>query len=214
MLIGFIGGICAGKTTAAKMCADMFNGKVMSLSDGIKEVCLQFDFPFDREHLIKVGEGLRATVSKNVWVQILSRKVAGLLSGGENVFVDDIRYPNELAYLKSVGGTIIGLELDHATAHKRLIERNHLKDTKSFYADFLHSSTQQGSEKFAFNLLHPEGVLHSAKGILNATIDNSGTKVDLRNNLYKTIINYYYAESPLKGFNLPTTKKSDVGLHI
>ena len=48
----------------------------------------------------------RGMVSESIWVDTAMRRVRGLLEGGRNVVVTDVRFDNEAAAIKAAGGVI------------------------------------------------------------------------------------------------------------
>lgn len=66
-----------------------------------------------RELLQGIGEGLRNTISPDIWVITTMMKIDRLLANGKtHLLVTDVRYPNELSALKSRGFTVIKLIRD------------------------------------------------------------------------------------------------------
>jgi len=100
----------------------------LAFADGIKHICkCLFDLSDEdlntpegkkkhlllygktvRELLQGVGEGLRQSVSPNIWVFNTVQKIDKIMQFTEcNILVTDVRYPNEVAALKSRGFTMV-----------------------------------------------------------------------------------------------------------
>lgn len=64
-----------------------------------------------RDLMISLGEGLKSADS-DIWVKVMEKRIEGIFS--ENltmqkiyIVIDDLRFPNEMDYIKSVGGYCI-----------------------------------------------------------------------------------------------------------
>lgn len=65
------------------------------------------EFPEYRRLLQAFGTEVgRDLFGENVWVDVMSKRVAGALGGGHNVAVTGIRYPNEVEVIKRLGGAL------------------------------------------------------------------------------------------------------------
>jgi hypothetical protein len=61
-----------------------------------------------RYAMITLGtEWGRDMMASDLWTGIANHKIIDLLLQGKRVVIDDVRYPNELAVIKSLGGSII-----------------------------------------------------------------------------------------------------------
>jgi hypothetical protein len=120
LIIGLSGKRGVGKSTAADFLIDTHNFKRVSFADKLKETARTF-FPFTsvdfspsgkekkyknydwtpREFLIHLGQFARFH-DEDYWV-----KASGLAAATGKIVIDDVRFPNEVEYLKSVGAKII-----------------------------------------------------------------------------------------------------------
>ena len=123
--------------------------KRLAFADGIKSICKQlFDLTeqdvntpdgkkkliplYDktvRELLQGVGEGLRQSISQNIWVYNTMQLIDKILQFDQaNILVTDVRYINELNALKARGFTMIKLVrntgvIDNHPSEKELSDR-------------------------------------------------------------------------------------------
>lgn len=70
-----------------------------------------FDDPCDRsprDYLRLVGQGLKSTLGQDVWIHLLGSKVFAFQS--ENCIVTDVRFRNELDFVKENGAFLIKVE--------------------------------------------------------------------------------------------------------
>jgi hypothetical protein len=58
----------------------------------------------------KIGtEGYRGLIGPKIWVDVWQRRAKILLEAREKVFVEDVRFPNEIAAIRELGGFVIGV---------------------------------------------------------------------------------------------------------
>lgn len=61
-----------------------------------------------RKYLQVLGtDAVRNIVGTDAWVRAAEAKVIGHLREGRNVVITDVRFPNEAAFVKSYGGTVV-----------------------------------------------------------------------------------------------------------
>lgn len=135
-IIGFAGRKESGKTTAAKHLADR-NFSRLSFADPMKNIVLLLllELGFSAEETKKfildkksIIPGLnkstrhilqtlgtdwgREMVHDNIWLMIAKHRI-GLVSA-DNVVFDDVRFENEAAMIRSIGGHIIQIVRDNS----------------------------------------------------------------------------------------------------
>lgn len=70
-----------------------------------------------REYLQLLGtEGVRDHLGSNAWVTACASEVAAALAQGKNVVFTDMRYPNEFAYIRDLGGYTVRIERPNVQA--------------------------------------------------------------------------------------------------
>ena len=126
MIIGLIGPAGAGKTTAAEMIGGMLEDvEVMSVAAPVKAMLLAMGLqPVDftrkakekqigwigaspRQLMQSLGDWGRGT-NQSLWVSILETRVtSSLLSGTQDIVIDDIRLPLEAALVRKFNGKLI-----------------------------------------------------------------------------------------------------------
>lgn len=55
----------------------------------------------NRELLIGIGDGLRKSVSEDIWIKLIN------MPKNRNIIVTDLRYPNEAEFIRSLGGIVV-----------------------------------------------------------------------------------------------------------
>jgi hypothetical protein len=123
MIIGFSGKRGVGKTQAAMYMSRRYGFKTLSFAGSLKEMAKVF-FPFTpndfleknketpygdydwtpRDFLISLGKFARF-YDEDFWV-----RKSGVDEAKESTSVDDVRFPNEVKYLKDLGARIIRIE--------------------------------------------------------------------------------------------------------
>lgn len=123
IIIGFSGKRGTGKTVSANYLKDTYKFKKISFADRLKEVAKDLmpftemhmspkgkDKPFGnydftpREFLIQLGQFMRY-YDPDYWV-----KSSGIDNAVGRIVVDDVRFPNEVDYLKRLGAKIIRIK--------------------------------------------------------------------------------------------------------
>lgn len=116
MRIGFAGQSGAGKTTVAQRLAMVRGGRIVSLATPLKNVALTlgWDGKKDdrgRQYLQKLGQLVR-WYDPDFWVDRALRAIEmnTMNVGPEfNVYIDDVRFPNEVQKLRDNGFIIVYL---------------------------------------------------------------------------------------------------------
>ena len=131
VIVGLIGGIGSGKTTAAKHLADRYRFVELGIADQLKKICCDlFDLPAERawgtqaekaEPLAQLGDRSTRTLleetaahfrkfNENVWLDYAFRGC-----DAHRVAMPDVRYTNEWRWIKERGGVIIRMHVIHET---------------------------------------------------------------------------------------------------
>lgn len=111
----------AGKDTVGSILEQSFGYEPCSFADKLKQLCYSLSESHDsgdefketvqlcgltgRQLLIAVGKALREHVSPNVWIDALNLPEALDYCG--RIVITDVRFPNEAAKIKELGGILI-----------------------------------------------------------------------------------------------------------
>lgn len=147
-IIGFIGNKGAGKSYAAKFLAEKFTGEVHSFAGALKEFINELGIPCDRKNLIQYGNALQQIFTKHIFVQALAKRIAGLVESGQNVYIDDVRFPQEIMFLHKIGAAVVFIDAEVKDMHRRVFERGRRDDQINYY-DFTLSLQSEYSELLA-----------------------------------------------------------------
>lgn len=137
MIVGFAGKAGSGKDTCAHLGVTLFGGCIFSFAKPLKEICsiilncsvsaldnrefkaseipYQFRDCFGvntyREVLQYVGTELfRNSVCDDFWIKVNHDRFQTAAKYNKNVFISDVRFQNEVDYIKSNGGHVIVLD--------------------------------------------------------------------------------------------------------
>ena len=113
--IALVGNMRSGKDTFADVLINEQGYTKIAFADELKRICKEL-FPEQfrndnkpREILQNVGQCMR-NIDYDVWVKALDRKIKQY--DGKNLVIADVRYPNEVGYLKDNGFIIVQIVVD------------------------------------------------------------------------------------------------------
>lgn len=124
MLIGLRGAMGSGKDTVGRRLVQEYGFVRFAFADQLKELCAHAVHKSEigwngtdwtgsktmlgRQILQGIGHGAREVFGPGVWVEALDRAYqARRFYIGDRVVVTDVRYPNEIAWVKDRGGVIV-----------------------------------------------------------------------------------------------------------
>jgi len=125
-----------GKDTACEYLSKTFGGETLRFASGVYDVAglMQDYFGKDRAkdtHLLQmIGLGLRDVYGSDVWVDRVSRAIEAL-PPDTNIYIPDVRFPNEADMLRKCGFKIVKL-----TRRDRPIDRDPNHPSETSLADY------------------------------------------------------------------------------
>ena len=118
MNIGIVGKMCSGKTTLANKIKDNYpEYNITSFAKKVKEIAVDL-FGMkekDRKLLQDIGSKMRE-IDKDIWAKYTLKECEKY----KNSIIDDVRYENEINYLKEQNWFLIKLEITPETQLARL----------------------------------------------------------------------------------------------
>lgn len=117
MRLAITGNLCSGKSYLAKILVKKYNLELFSFAGKIKEIANDlFDSKFkDRLLLQNIADKMKE-IDPDVWIKYVIKSI----EDKDNIIIDDLRFPNELKYLKENGFIIIRLNVDEETRIQRI----------------------------------------------------------------------------------------------
>jgi len=138
LIVGLVGNAGSGKTTVANHLVSKGFLKI-GFTDALKEMLLKAGILKYEELYIKktyvsrwfmqkIGtDVIRNQIDQQWWIKKLDKKIKTLMDHGFNKFVvDDIRFPDEAAFIKDRGGILIKIKrklLFHSTVYEHESEK-------------------------------------------------------------------------------------------
>jgi len=94
------------------VCVDPDNSSIFSLRNQVNLYGWEQTKRYEdvRRFLQRLGAGARETFGEDVWIRAASKVVLGYVTDKKNVVLTDVRYPNEVDYVKSLGGFVVRVE--------------------------------------------------------------------------------------------------------
>lgn len=120
-IVALSGPRASGKSTVAEHLCSMYGFTRIAFADSVRNIarCANPDLQNDRMFLAELGQALRNCVPK---FTILAMGHS-LKERNGPVVIEDIRFPSEMEFCKSIGATTIRLEIDRESQVRRLIRR-------------------------------------------------------------------------------------------
>ena len=122
LLLGLSGGRGSGKTTIANYLVEEYGYSKISFAEPVRDIvgiidCNRND---DREILANVGIMLRS-LRPRLLIEIVQEKISNTEGF---IVVEDVRFPEEILFLKNLGATLIRLDISKEAQLMRLKNRD------------------------------------------------------------------------------------------
>ena len=120
MRIAICGKMGSGKTYIADRLSKEYNLKKISFAGKIKDIALDlFDTKNKDRKLLQTIADKMKEIDKDIWIKYVIREI----KDKNDIIIDDLRFQNELYYLKEYNFIIIGLIIDDNTQLERLKDK-------------------------------------------------------------------------------------------
>lgn len=123
--VGLVGLAGSGKSTLAQHWVRTKKFTKLSFAEAVKVVAEELHLEPTRSNWQTVGDGLRQLIGADVWINIMESKIRQWKAN--RLVVDDVRYPNEVTFLRSQGFSILGLVRPE---EDRIKDRPELREAK------------------------------------------------------------------------------------
>lgn len=128
MRIALCGKMGSGKSTIADLLNDELNFTTISFGHGVKKIAKDlFNMKNKDRNLLQILAEKIKEIDNNIWIKYALKDIKNI----ENIVIDDLRFPNELEYLKKHGFIIIRINI----SRKEQVER--LKNKYENYEDHI-----------------------------------------------------------------------------
>lgn len=148
MVLGIIGKISAGKTTATEYLKEKYEAKSVRFSDSLADSLDRFYIEKNRHNF----QTLSKIIRENFGQDIISKTVANDIKNfnAKIVITEGIRRPSDTEFLKITypkNFFLINIETDEKTRYERLLKRNEKPDDKTKTWEEFKKEDEAESEK-------------------------------------------------------------------
>lgn len=121
-VIALSGPRCCGKSTIAQHLVERHGFVRIAFADALREIAqlARDDLSNDRMYLANLGSKLRE-LQANFLIDVMRTKIA---QSKQPVVIEDIRFPAEIEFCKSIDAVTIRLEIPEQTQYERLLSRD------------------------------------------------------------------------------------------
>ena len=164
LIIGLVGEIASGKTTATDYLVKKYGAEPYKFSNMLRDILVRLHQETTRENLQKLSTAVRQLFGENVMSKAIVRDLAG--ASTPLVVAEGIRRLSDIEYLKEFPNfVIVAVDADARTRYERITQRSENADDRAkTWDDFVRESQQEPEQKI-------REVMNAAKYVL----DNNGT---------------------------------------
>lgn len=145
-ILGIIGEIAAGKTTATEYLKQNYGAVTFRFSDVLRDITRRLHLPETRENLQRLSTLLRQNFGEDLLSKVLAEDVKA--AAHPLVVVEGIRRPSDTTYLKELPGfKLVYLKADPKARWQRLTARSENPDDRSKTWEQFQAEGQQESEQ-------------------------------------------------------------------
>lgn len=160
-----------GKDTAAEYLKNKHGGVTLSFAAALYDIMnyaqgvCNFQKEKDRQFLQYIGSEWARTKEPDVWVNIVVNKIKNLIQNdpGVNIYITDVRFPNEFDALEKLGFILVNLRRDDVSR---------MKNDNSLL-----------NHEVALHISETALIPYTQQGKWHFTIQNSGTKEEFYSKL-------------------------------
>ena len=141
MKLAITGVMCSGKSTLSNYLVKNHNFYRIGFGDFVKKYAIElFNMKIkDRKLLQMLGEKLKE-IDNLVWINLVKKEIDRLQKDGiENIVIDDVRFENEVKFIKENGFKLVKLTLPKDLQITRL-KKTYPQTFKTHLARLEHSS--------------------------------------------------------------------------
>ena len=163
-ILGIVGEIGAGKTTATDYLKKKYGAVSFRFSDMLRDIADRMYIEKNRQNLQTLSTILRQNFTEDIMSKVIAKDVGQ--SGAQFLITEGIRRPSDIAYLKQMSGFhLIAVEADSRLRFERLTHRSENPDDQKKTWEEFQKEAEQESEQKVHEIAQEAGV----------TIDNNGS---------------------------------------
>jgi dephospho-CoA kinase len=181
MIVGLTGSYGAGKGSVADYLVNHKGFAHFSARTFISQALAKEGLPVDRDHMIDMGNKLRALHGPSY---IFEQLVHMAKEHGGDAVVESVRAVAEAEYIKAEGGLVLGVDADPKVRYERIVARGSETDHVTF--EEWHAQEVKESNPDDPTKQDVFGALHASDDIIN----NSTTLEELYHAVDRFILQY------------------------
>lgn len=176
-VLGLVGEMSAGKTTATDYLKTKYKAVAFRFSDMLRDVLVRLHLPENRYNLQTLSTILRQNFSEDIMSKVLALDVEK--SNHDLVITEGIRRPSDTIYLKNLENFyIIAIKANERVRYERLTKRAENPDDKNkTWEQFQKEGRQESEEK-----------IKEMADQANFMVDNNGTIEELHKQIDEIIL--------------------------
>ena len=147
IVLGLIGEMAAGKTTATAYLEAHYHAETFRFSTSLRDILTRLHKEHTRDNLQQLSTVLRGLFGDDVLSKVIAQDVAK--ADAEFIVVEGIRRPGDIAYLRDLPNFyLVGLQTEEKIRFERLRSRSeNPDDAGKSWEDFQKESHQESEEK-------------------------------------------------------------------
>lgn len=172
IIIGLVGEMAAGKSTATEYLKEKHLAVTFRFSDMLRDILKRIHVEPERSNLQSLSTFVRQTYGEDIMSKVIAKDVDA--SSALIIITEGIRRPSDITYLREVPGFhIIAINASEQTRYERIIKRRENPDdaTKT-WEQFQTEGSQESEQK-----------IKEIAEIADFKINNDGTIEDLKKQL-------------------------------
>ena len=179
IIIGLVGEMGAGKTTATNYLKQKYGAVSFRFSDALRDVLNRLHLEHTRENLQTLSTFFRQNFGEDILSKILAEDVKK--TDASLIITEGIRRPTDVTYLKALDNFfIVALNVDERARYERIVERSENPDDHSkTWEQFQAEGRQEAEQKIA-----------EIAAEATETIDNNGSLENLYRQLDGLVTRY------------------------
>ena len=168
IILGLVGEISCGKSTATQYLKSKYNAVTFKFSDSLRDVSNRMHIEQNRANLQLLSTILRQNFGEDLLSKVIAEDVRN--ADAKIIITEGIRRPSDIEYLKNVPGfKLIAVKADERIRYERLTERSENADDRNKTWEQFQKDGLQEAE------LQIKAVMDQADFVL----DNNGSTEDL-----------------------------------
>ncbi len=173
LIIGLVGEIASGKTTATDYLVEKYGAEPYKFSSMLRDILSRLHLETTRENLQKLSTAVRQLFGDNVMSKAISQDLSGATTS--LIVAEGIRRLSDIEYLKELSNfVVVAIDADARTRYERITQRSENADDRAKTWDaFVHESQQEPEQKI-------REVMSDAKYVLdnNGSIEEFHAQID------------------------------------